>query len=86
MEQPNTSSNSSSFEDLAKESDGKDGVDFMDILGNNQLTKKVGQRFRLVFRHILINLWIFFQDSGERIARNSTSATEYLYNQLHWKN
>lgn len=44
MEQ--TSSNSSSFEDLAKDNDLKDEEKlqdevFMDILGNNQLTKKV---------------------------------------------
>lgn len=46
MEQPASSSNSSSFEDLAKDSDIKEGEKddgFMDILGNNQLTKKVGQ-------------------------------------------
>lgn len=46
MEHPNTSSNSSSFEDLAKDNDVKDSEtdeDFMDILGNKQLTKKVGQ-------------------------------------------
>lgn len=49
MEQPASSSNSSSFEDLAKdqneinESEKDDG--FMDILGNNHLTKKVGQSF-----------------------------------------
>lgn len=45
MEQPGTSSNSSSFEDLAKDNDVKDietDDDFMDILGNKQLTKKVG--------------------------------------------
>lgn len=37
---------SSSFEDLAKDSDVKDSESdegFMDILGNKQLTKKVGQ-------------------------------------------
>lgn len=42
--EPATSSNSSSFEDLAKDSDVKDvkeDDDFMDILGNKQLTKKV---------------------------------------------
>lgn len=46
MEQPGTSSNSSSFEDLAKDNDVKESEKddgFMDILGNNQLTKKVGQ-------------------------------------------
>lgn len=50
MEPTGTSSTSSSFEDLAKDSDIKEnekdeGRDesFMDILGNNQLTKKVGQ-------------------------------------------
>ena len=45
MENPSTSSNSSSFEDLAKDHDEKDedkDEDFMDILGTNQLTKKVG--------------------------------------------
>lgn len=44
MEATATSSNSSSFEDLTKDNDvenmGKD-ENFMDILGNNQLTKKV---------------------------------------------
>lgn len=46
MEPQTTSSNSSSFEDLAKDSDVKESKQddgFMDILGNNQLTKKVGQ-------------------------------------------
>lgn len=46
MDQPTTSSNSSSFEDLAKETDIQDSEaddGFMDILGNQQLTKKVGQ-------------------------------------------
>lgn len=46
MEKPGTGSNSSSFEDLAKDNDVKDGEaddGFMDILGNQQLTKKVGQ-------------------------------------------
>lgn len=45
MENPITSSDSSSFEDLAKDQDVKDDEKdevFMDILGNNQLTKKVG--------------------------------------------
>lgn len=42
MEQPGTSSNSSSFEDLAKENEMKDDSEMMDILGNQQLTKKVG--------------------------------------------
>lgn len=45
MEQQGTSSNSSSFEDLAKDNDVKDSEtndSFMDILGNKQLTKKVG--------------------------------------------
>jgi hypothetical protein len=44
MEQAtSTSSNSSSFEDLAKDNDLKESEDkdFMDILGNDQLTKKV---------------------------------------------
>lgn len=37
-----SSSNSSSFEDLAKDNDVKEEeTDFMDILGNNQLTKKI---------------------------------------------
>lgn len=46
MEQQGANSNSSSFEDLAKDADVKDvekDDDFMDILGNKQLTKKVGQ-------------------------------------------
>lgn len=46
MEQTGASSNSSSFEDLAKDADIKDieqDDSFMDILGNKQLTKKVGQ-------------------------------------------
>lgn len=46
MDQP-TSSNSSSFEDLAKDAaeavEDSEKDDFMDILGNKQLTKKVGQ-------------------------------------------
>lgn len=46
MDQP-TSSNSSSFEDLAKDAaeavEDSEKEDFMDILGNKQLTKKVGQ-------------------------------------------
>lgn len=45
MENPGTSSDSSSFEDLAKDHEVKDeekDEDLMDILGNNQLTKKVG--------------------------------------------
>jgi hypothetical protein len=52
MDQPGTSSNSSSFEDLAKDNDVKEAEKddtFMDILGNNQLTKKVnieGKKFR----------------------------------------
>lgn len=53
MEQPGTSSNSSSFEDLAKDNDVKEGEQddgFMDILGNKQLTKKVGQ-IALLFRN-----------------------------------
>ncbi|CRK98122.1 CLUMA_CG011490, isoform A [Clunio marinus] len=44
METEITNSNSSSFEDLVKDHDVKDSVqndDFMDILGNNQLTKKI---------------------------------------------
>lgn len=46
MEQPEAISNSSSFEDLTKDNDvkeGETGDGFMDILGNKQLTKKVGQ-------------------------------------------
>lgn len=46
------SSNSSSFEDLAKETDIRDTEqddDFMDILGNNQLTKKVGRKINSPF-------------------------------------
>lgn len=41
-----SNSNSSSFEDLAKDNDiegAKESDDFMDILGNKQLTKKVCQ-------------------------------------------
>lgn len=48
MEPTGTSSTSSSFEDLAKDNDVKDSEKddgFMDILGNQQLTKKVGQKF-----------------------------------------
>lgn len=44
MEQTATSSNNSSFEDLTKDNDIEDlnkDENFMDILGNNQLTKKV---------------------------------------------
>lgn len=44
MEQTATISNSSSFEDLAKDNEVEDmqkDEGFMDILGNNQLTKKV---------------------------------------------
>jgi hypothetical protein len=44
--QNGNSSDSSSFEDLSKEAEVKDDVkdeDFMDILGNKQLTKKVGR-------------------------------------------
>lgn len=55
MEQQGTSSNSSSFEDLAKDNDVKESEtdeDFMDILGNKQLTKKVGHL--LLFRNIVI--------------------------------
>lgn len=55
MEQPGTSSNSSSFEDLAKDNDVKESETddgFMDILGNDQLTKKVGQ-MTFLFRHII---------------------------------
>lgn len=57
MDQPGTSSTSSSFEDLAKDNDVKDTEQeegFMDILGNNQLTKKVGQN--LFSRFSLINV------------------------------
>jgi hypothetical protein len=46
MEQPESTSNSSSFEDLTKDNNVKDSdadSGFMDILGNNQLTKKVAQ-------------------------------------------
>ena len=47
MEQPEPeiASNSSSFEDLTKEDvkDTESSDGFMDILGNQQLTKKVGQ-------------------------------------------
>jgi hypothetical protein len=61
-----TSSNSSSFEDLAKDNDVKDikeDEDIMDILGNKQLTKKVchvqiSQHFVCLFMSVL--------DSGER--------------------
>lgn len=52
-----TISNSSSFEDLTKDNDVKNGEadsGFMDILGNNQLTKKVGQMSK--FRNYLVNL------------------------------
>lgn len=44
--QNGNSSDSSSFEDLTKESEMKEeeqDENFMDILGNKQLTKKVGQ-------------------------------------------
>lgn len=44
--QNGNSSNSSSFEDLTKEAEVKDELqdeNFMDILGNKQLTKKVGR-------------------------------------------
>lgn len=44
MEQAATSSNSSSFEDLTKDNEIENmqkDEGFMDILGNNQLTKKV---------------------------------------------
>lgn len=54
MEKPGTSSNSSSFEDLAKDNDVKDGATddgFMDILGNQQLTKKVGQIANILQLH-----------------------------------
>ena len=47
MEQTATSSNSSSFEDLTKDNEVENmqkDDSFMDILGNNQLTKKVGER------------------------------------------
>lgn len=44
MEQTQTISNSSSFEDLAKDNEAEAADEgFMDILGNQQLTKKVGQ-------------------------------------------
>lgn len=61
MDQQGTSSNSSSFEDLAKDNDVKDSETeegFMDILGNNQLTKKVGQNF--YFTILIANHCIFF--------------------------
>jgi hypothetical protein len=43
MEQTQNISNSSSFEDLAKDNEAEADEGFMDILGNQQLTKKVGQ-------------------------------------------
>jgi hypothetical protein len=58
-----TSSNSSSFEDLAKDNDVKDikeADDFMDILGNKQLTKKVchSSDFTIfLFIHERFRLW-----------------------------
>lgn len=45
---PAGNSTSSSFEDLGKESDVKErdmNPDFVDILGNGQLTKKVSDNF-----------------------------------------
>lgn len=46
MEQAATSSNSSSFEDLTKDNEVENmqkDEGLMDILGNNQLTKKVSE-------------------------------------------
>lgn len=46
--EPAGNSTSSSFEDLGKESDVKErdmNPDFVDILGNGQLTKKVNDNF-----------------------------------------
>lgn len=52
MEHQNgNSSDSSSFEDLTKESEMKEEEQddsFMDILGNKQLTKKVGREVNIV--------------------------------------
>ena len=60
MEQPETeiASNSSSFEDLTKEDvkDAEASDGFMDILGNQQLTKKVGQILLRNFSCKLLNL------------------------------
>ena len=54
MEQPGTSSNSSSFEDLAKDADVNEiekDEDFMDILGNKNLTKQVEQKLHKAISH-----------------------------------
>lgn len=51
--QNGNSSDSSSFEDLTKESEMKEeqkDESFMDILGNKQLTKKVGHKINIEWR------------------------------------
>ena len=59
--EPAGNSTSSSFEDLGKESDIKErdmNPDFVDILGNGQLTKKVSDNFFHI-KFLSLNIFCF---------------------------
>jgi hypothetical protein len=83
MEQPESTSNSSSFEDLTKDNDVKESeadVGFMDILGNNTLTKKVGQSEISQFD---LQLTESLSGASEGSSRHTTTTAVHLQNQLH---
>ena len=69
---PAGNSTSSSFEDLGKESDVKErdmNPDFVDILGNGQLTKKVSDNFfffQLNYQPITVVFVLIFIGSCQR--------------------